>query len=189
MPSSQERAIEEQAPPAQQDESLGEAALEAESGEDTQESETHETAAGEEDTEEEDSDGDESEEEEDGEESGDDNPGDRAPARNSAASRCIRAWNRAYHRKLDQLGKNTDDYRAQSAGKEAFLRQLPPLAGFKNVRDFVACIAYGEAVDILSHSEVRNFLESAQVALAVLRQADTRRARKSKRRGPPSGEN
>ena len=122
-----------------------------------------------------------------GEESGDD-PEDRAPRKNSAICRCVRAWNRAFDKRLDELRRGAKGDSATAVAKDAFLRQLPPLAGFKNVRDFIACLTYGEAVDILCHYEVVNFLESAKAALSVLRHGDARQALKSRRRGRPKQE-
>jgi hypothetical protein len=99
---------------------------------------------------------------------------DRA-TRNSAVARCLRAWNEAYAEARKELRPGESDYEAQADAKYAFLAQLPPLAGSKNVRNFLACLTYGQAVDILTLSDVRNFLEPAKVAVTLLRQVGARR--------------
>lgn len=113
---------------------------------------------------------------------------DRA-TRNSAVARCLRAWNEAYAEARKELDPGESDYQAQAGAKYAFLAQLPPLAGPKNVRNFLACLTYGQAVDILTLSDVRDFLEPAKVAVTLLRQVDARRASNPRPPGrPPQAE-
>jgi hypothetical protein len=91
------------------------------------------------------------------------------PSENAAVVRCIRAFQRAYKKVLDELGKSASDYPAEKAGREAYLRALPPLSGYENIRDFIACIAYADLTELIRHSDAEHFLDSAKVALAAIR--------------------
>ena len=92
-------------------------------------------------------------------------PTGREHAGNPAVHRCIRAWNRA-HRKA--LNDDENSYEAQKAGNRAFVCAMPPLAGYANVRDFVACVTYASMNDVISHRDVLLLLGAAKVALATL---------------------
>jgi len=98
-----------------------------------------------------------------------DDPPDRA-SDNDAVRYCIQAWTRGYNRKRVELDEDAGDDPARIEAKERFLRVLPPLDSFTNVRDFIACITYAETIDVLHHWEVENFLDSAKMALLALRQ-------------------
>lgn len=102
------------------------------------------------------------------EESEPDNP-DR-PSDNPSVLRCIRAWNRAYRKKLNELDEDESDYPATEAGKRYYLRAMPPLAGYQNISDFIACVTYAELTEIIRHSEAENFFGAVKVALGALRQ-------------------
>lgn len=98
------------------------------------------------------------------------------PSDNPSVARCIRAWSRAYHKKLKELDEDESDYdqdecdvKANRAGKRAYLRAMPPLAGYENIRDFIACVAYAELVELICHPEAEHYLEGAKVALGALR--------------------
>lgn len=126
---------------------------------------------------------------------------------NPAVNHCIGAWNRAYHDALAELDEDEDEEEnedededenededrdededrviAEKAAKSAFLRAIPALAGLNNIRDFIACVTYGEILDILPHYQAENLLESAKVALAAARQESMRRQSQPKRLGRP----
>jgi len=52
------------------------------------------------------------------------------PSDNPSVARCIRAWSRAYHKKLKELDEDESDFEADKAGKRSYLRAMPPLAGY-----------------------------------------------------------
>jgi len=115
-------------------------------------------------------------------------PGQDAPERpteNAAVTRCIRAFQRAYKKELDDLDEDESKFPAEEAGREAYLRALPPLSGFENVRDFVACIAYADLTGIIRQSDAAHFLDSAKVALTLVRYEPGRLASAPKRLGRP----
>ena len=92
------------------------------------------------------------------------------PSDNPSVARCVRAWNRAYHKKLKELDEDDDDteYEANEAGKRYFLRAMPPLAGYVNIRDFIACITYAELLEIIRHTEAVHYFEAAKFAVGAL---------------------
>ena len=91
------------------------------------------------------------------------------PSDNPSVGRCIRAWNRAYQKKLKELDEDEDDFEAEEAGKHAYLRAMPPLAGYENIRDFIACVTYAEVVEIILPLNAARYLEGAKIALGALR--------------------
>jgi hypothetical protein len=91
------------------------------------------------------------------------------PSNNASVARCIRAFNRAYHKKLDESGEGAGDHEARESGSGFYLRAMPPLAGIDNIRDFIACITYAQLVQILRPNEAENLLAAAKVALSALR--------------------
>jgi len=93
------------------------------------------------------------------------------PADNPSVSRCIRAWNRAYREVCKELRIRKDDcdFDARQKARNCFLRAMPPLAGYENIRDFIACIAYSQVLEVLNPSEAESYLAAAKLALAALR--------------------
>jgi hypothetical protein len=91
------------------------------------------------------------------------------PSDNPSVARCIRAWNRAYQAKLKDLDEDDSDYEAEQAGKKHYLRAMPPLAGYQNVSDFIACVTYVELIEVIRHTEAQHCFDAAKVALGALR--------------------
>jgi hypothetical protein len=89
------------------------------------------------------------------------------PTQNAAIVRCLRAWQRAYKKTYTDP---ESDYHAKRAGDRAFLRAMPPLSGFENIRDFVACVTYALVVDVLRQKDAEALLISAKIAITALRQ-------------------
>lgn len=79
---------------------------------------------------------------------------------NPAVARCSQAWTNAYDVALPTEG----EFSALDAASEAFRKAMPPLAGSQNIRDFIACVAYGMLNDILAGDEGTKLLYAAQVA-------------------------
>ncbi len=91
---------------------------------------------------------------------------DRA-TENPAVLRCARAWCQAFDKATDE-GEDEDD--AEKDANSAYLRSMPPLAGFENVRDFIACISYAQVTDVILNYQAESLLATAKVALAAVRQ-------------------
>jgi hypothetical protein len=65
-------------------------------------------------------------------------------------------------------GSNTDkSYAAYKAGP-AYCKAMPPLAGYENIRDFLACAAHGILIEAIPQQRANQLLYAAQVALASL---------------------
>ena len=46
---------------------------------------------------------------------------------------------------------------------------MPPLAGYENIRDFIACVTYAEVAELILPLNAARYLEGAKVALGALR--------------------
>jgi hypothetical protein len=86
---------------------------------------------------------------------------------NAAVQSCIRAWQYAYNKEFARI---KDDYKAEKAALKAFRRALPNLAGYDNIRDFIACITYALVNEIMAENDVANCLDAAKIAIGHVRQ-------------------
>lgn len=103
-------------------------------------------------------------------------PSTLVPAsQNPAVACCQQAWQRTFDlakispdddRFFDECN---DNYFARAQAARAFLGALPPLAGHENIRDFIACVAYGVVTGTIMQSDAKDLLYAAQVALTCLR--------------------
>src|SRR5580658_187012 len=108
------------------------------------------------------------------------------PSENPSVYRCIRACNRAAKRKRAEIGTDEDaEVIVASAAKSKYLRSMPPLDSWENVRDFIACVTFAEVVGLILHYEAENFLFSAKVALAAVRNEPKSRDNQPRRLGRP----
>jgi hypothetical protein len=81
---------------------------------------------------------------------------------NKAIVRCMRAWNYAYKKKA--ADEDSTGYQAEKAGNEAYLKATPPLVGYKNICDFIACINFASMTGIITRSEATHYLAIASRA-------------------------
>ncbi len=84
---------------------------------------------------------------------------------NSAIQRCCNVWNKTFtaHKRI-----GTNPVSCYVRANEAFRKTMPPLSSEKNIRDFIACTAFGMMagpVDILLGPKL---LYAAQVAIGTL---------------------
>src|SRR5271166_3304402 len=126
--------------------------LTPEETEQSQESSTEEEGPEEEDTEDDESEEEESEEEE--EEETEQEPNDRA-SEHPAVCHCINAWNRALN-KAEAEGE--DNCEARLRARAAYLRSMPPLAGFENVRDYIACVSFAQVAEVIVSFQAESLL-------------------------------
>lgn len=88
----------------------------------------------------------------------------------AAIKRCCAAWQRAYDAYMqgkDCSNGMTQVCAAHDAGP-AYRRAMPPLAGYENIRDFIACAAHGILINAIPQDRANQLLYAAQVALASL---------------------
>jgi hypothetical protein len=100
-------------------------------------------------------------------ESGESESPDR-PSDNRVVVRCMRAYSRAYNKKLAELDEDESDFRAREAGSHAYLCAMPPVSGYENIRDFIACVTYASLADIIRQPNAEHYLAAAKVALGTL---------------------
>ncbi len=79
-----------------------------------------------------------------------------------AIARCIMAKRYAYQY---ELAKGVNNKRAIRAGNLAFLRAMPPLSGFDNIRNFIGCVAHALVTGVLVPKEAVPLLAGAKAAL------------------------
>ena len=88
------------------------------------------------------------------------------PAEIPAIARCSEAWRRVYTTKL---AKKASKYDAAQAATEAYRQAMPPLVGYDNIRDFIACVGNAMLLHIIIEPEGTRLLYAAQVALSSVR--------------------
>jgi hypothetical protein len=94
--------------------------------------------------------------------------GDKSsPARQiPAVAFCCDAWEAAF---FAASARDMKDYRARGPANKAYRNALPPLCGYQGISDFIACVAYGMAIEAIEDASGDRLLHAAQVALATLR--------------------
>ncbi len=94
--------------------------------------------------------------------------GDKSsPARQlPAVAFCCDAWEAAF---LASYSRDKKEHFARRRAKRAYLNALPPLCGYQCISDFIACVAYGMAIEAIDDASGTRLLHAAQVALATLR--------------------
>ncbi|MGO9336559.1 MAG: hypothetical protein ACLPY1_03525 [Terracidiphilus sp.] len=93
-------------------------------------------------------------------------PSTNSPARNSAVQRCCAARDRSLE---DSRAGNVGKSEARERSQQAYRDALPDLAGYENIRDFVACISHGLLTGDISAINSPTYLYAAQVAISALR--------------------
>jgi hypothetical protein len=88
-----------------------------------------------------------------------------APA-NPAVNLCAQAYERAY--KAAKRQKDSELY-AEGKAEMAFCKAMPQLSGQENIKDFIACVAYGILIKAIPGPEGARLLYAAQVANSAIR--------------------
>ena len=95
-----------------------------------------------------------------------------------AIVRCSEAWTRVYAAKLANKIKK---YEAAQAAAGAYRQAMPPLVGYDNIRDFIACVGNAMLLHIIIEPEGTRLLYAAQIALSSVRlQPKTKEPRAAK---------
>jgi hypothetical protein len=85
-------------------------------------------------------------------------------AANPAIAYCLQAYKEALSA---ALRKGESQYLAGLAAKAAYRGAMPPLSGSRKIRDFVACVAHGMAINAIDGADGARLLYAAQVASAA----------------------
>jgi hypothetical protein len=87
----------------------------------------------------------------------------------TAIKHCCAAWQRSYDAYMAaSKGSSTDALFAAHNAGPAYCKAMPPLAGYENIRDFIACVAHGILIEAIPQQRANQLLYAAQVALASL---------------------
>jgi len=100
-------------------------------------------------------------------------PSDPPNPHSSAVDRCAKAWSRT--RELVSLIPRKERNRpefdsfADDQASAAFRNAMPPLIGFENILEYIACVAYAMLHNIMLPNECARLFDAAKFALTVAR--------------------
>lgn len=95
---------------------------------------------------------------------------------------CAAEYNTTYFEEIDA---NTPRPEAQRLGQSAWLSTLPPLDTAQSISDFITCVSFGIARDIITPDKGMRLLYAAQIAQANYRIVEKQKAETAdRRRGP-----
>jgi hypothetical protein len=83
---------------------------------------------------------------------------------------CSKAYARA-----DKAARSRgeSEFRAEKAAGMAFRKAMPQLSGQENIRNYIACVAYGMLIKAIEGPEGARLLYAAQVANSTIRSQRT----------------
>jgi hypothetical protein len=61
---------------------------------------------------------------------------------------------------------------------KAFHAAMPPLSGYQNICDFIACVAHGMLIGAIQHTSGTKFIYAAQVAFSTVRRQPKEQSKK-----------
>jgi hypothetical protein len=97
-------------------------------------------------------------------------------SKNHALDRCVKAWQRTFD--LASIDPDDDGLAPPDNDSTLFARQqaslafrdaMPPLAGYENIRDFIACTTYAMLKHIFAKDECQQLFGAAKIAMALVR--------------------
>ena len=94
--------------------------------------------------------------------------GDKSsPARQiPAVALCCEAWETAFQAKYSQTKSGVY---ARIEAAQAYRNAMPPLFGYQNICDFIACAAHGLGIGAIEDATGSKLLYAAQVAFGAFR--------------------
>jgi hypothetical protein len=101
-----------------------------------------------------------------------DQPAEEAPDRlseNEAVARCLRAWHITMENERAKLDEDESESEAKSEANDAFLAAMPPLSGYQNICDFIACVTQAYMWELIGLKRSEHLLAAAKLALSALR--------------------
>jgi hypothetical protein len=101
---------------------------------------------------------------------------------NYAVAECLRAWQITMDNERAKLDEDDSEDDAEKEANEAFLAAMPPLSGYQNICDFIACVTQAYIWDIIRHQQADHLFKAAKIAMCALRLDP--QAASSARRGP-----
>jgi len=95
---------------------------------------------------------------------------------NPAVAHCSQVWDRVFTKMSRR--KDCVEEEAIAEADQAYCKAMPPLIGYENICDFIACVGYGMLIKVFVQAHGTKLLYAAQVALS----AGSTRAKKAKKR-------
>ena len=102
---------------------------------------------------------------------------------NPTIAHCAEVWERVY--KL-VFAKTKNEYIAEIEAGKAFRQSMPPLFGYQNICDFIACAGYGMLIGAIKDESGTKLLYAAQVALTTIPQTSKTQTRPTAAADPNS---
>jgi len=85
--------------------------------------------------------------------------------KNTSVALCAEVWEKIFRATLE---RNKNVYTAKRCADAAYRTAMPPLSGFQEIRDFIACVGYGMLLGAIKAENGTKLVYAAQVALAAL---------------------
>jgi hypothetical protein len=101
--------------------------------------------------------------------------------KNPAVALCTEVWQKIHAEPLEQT-RNL--YTAERCAGKAFRLAMPPLSGYQNICDFIACAGYAMLLGAIKNESGTKLLYAAQVALATLPKESKTQTRTEPRPSP-----
>ncbi len=94
--------------------------------------------------------------------------GDKSsPARQiPAVAHCCEAWETAFQASYSH---DKNQFNAHDEAAQAYRNAMPPLFGYQNICDFIACAAHGLVIGAIEDATGSKLLYAAQIAFGTLR--------------------
>ena len=101
--------------------------------------------------------------------------------KNPAVALCTEVWQKIHAATLKQTG---NVYTADRCAGKAFRLAMPPLSGYQNICDFIACAGYAMLLGAIKEENGTKLLYAAQIALATLPKESKTQTRTEPRPSP-----
>jgi hypothetical protein len=83
---------------------------------------------------------------------------------NPAVAHCVEVWKTT---RQQSLANGESDYGAGSDAALAYRAAMPPLTGHQNIVDFIACVAYCMALEMIPEEKATSLLYAARTAFSI----------------------
>jgi hypothetical protein len=98
-----------------------------------------------------------------------------------AVAHCTEVWQKIHAATLE---KTRNVYTAERCAATAYRLAMPPLSGYRNICDFIACAGYGILLGAIKEKNAGKLLYAAQVALATVPRESKTQTRTKPRTSP-----
>jgi hypothetical protein len=85
---------------------------------------------------------------------------------NPAVAHCCQLWDDVFQAELVHEKR---EYYARGPADKAYRNAMPPLSGYQNICDFIACVAHGIVIGAIAEDCGSKLLYAAQIAIGAVR--------------------